>query len=129
MALPSGRRNGEIFALNISPAHGVIRNGISAVLKSMTTFDHRKGVNACPVDVQLSPGTPVEIVDYIIRYLDRHHALLVQIGCVKHEDMVEAQKHPENYQDLLVRVSGFSARFVVLDKEVQDEIIQRSYWV
>ena len=128
MALPSGRRDGDVFALNISPEHGAVRNGISAVLKSITTFDHRKGVNACPVDVQLSPGTPIEIVDYITRYLDKHHALLLQIGCVRHEDMVEAQKHPENYQDLIVRVSGFSARFVVLDKEVQDEIIRRCYW-
>lgn len=128
MALPNGRKAGEIFSLNISPAHGAIHNGISAVLKSMTIFDHRKGVNACPVDVQLSPGTPIEIVDYIAKYLDKHNALLLQIGCVRHEDMVEAQKHPERYQDLLVRVSGFSARFVVLDKEVQDEIIQRSYW-
>ena len=80
------------------------------------------------MDVQLSPGTPIEIVDSIAKYLDKHNALLLQIGCVRHEDMVEAQKHPERYQDLLVRVSGFSARFVVLDKEVQDEIIQRSYW-
>ena len=128
MALPSGRRDGEVFALNISPAHGAIKNGISAVMKSMTAFDHRKGVNACPVDVQLSPGTPVEVVDYITRYLDKHNALLLQIGCVRHEDLVEAQKRPEDYQDLLVRVSGFSARFIVLDREVQDEIIQRSYW-
>lgn len=107
MALPNGRKAGEIFSLNISPAHGAIHNGISAVLKSMTIFDHRKGVNACPVDVQLSPGTPIEIVDYIAKYLDKHNALLLQIGCVRHEDMVEAQKHPERYQDLLVRVSGF----------------------
>ena len=127
-ALPSGRRDKEIFALNISPEHGVMKNGITAVLQSITHFDQRQSSNACPVDVQLSPNTPEEVLDYIVKYLDENNALLLQAGVINHDALKDAQKHPEKYQDLLVRVSGFSARFVVLDKSVQDEIIKRTCW-
>ncbi len=127
-ALPCGRRNGELLSLNIMPEHGMMRNGITSVLQSVTVFDHRKSINACPVDVQLSPNTPVEILEYIIKYLYKHNALLLQVGVVNHQDMVEAQLKPEEYKDLVVRVSGFSAYFVTLDEQTQNEMIERSYW-
>ena len=101
---------------------------MTAALESVTSFDHRQAVNACPVDLQLTPDTPVEILDTVTRYLDQQHALLLQVNVVNKDDLVKAQVHPERYQDLIVRVSGFSARFVMLDKAVQDEIIGRSNW-
>ena len=127
-ALPSGRKSGAVFALNISPEHGALKSGMTAALESVTSFDHRQAVNACPVDLQLTPDTPVEILDTVTRYLDQQHALLLQVNVVNKDDLVKAQVHPERYQDLIVRVSGFSARFVMLDKAVQDEIIGRSNW-
>ena len=42
--------------------------------------------------------------------------------------MLDAQVHPEKHKDLVVRVTGFSAHFIALDKETQNEIIARSYW-
>lgn len=127
-ALPSGRKAKEIFALNIAPGHGNIEKGITAVLKSVTVFDNRQSMNACAIDVHLSPNTPIEVLDYIVKYLDENHGLLLQISVVDHESLVQAQKTPEKYQDLIVRVTGFSARFIALEKSVQDEVIQRSYW-
>ncbi len=127
-ALPSGRKAGAILALNIAPEHGAIQNGLTAVLESVTAFDHRKGINGCPVDLQITPDTPVTVLDAVNRYLNERNALLLQVNVTNREDLIEAQKYPERYQDLIVRVSGFSARFVVLDKSVQDEIIQRSNW-
>ncbi len=50
----------------------------------------------------------------------------VQFNCVSAEALKEAQKHPEKHRDLIVRVAGFSAFFITLDKGVQDEIIARS---
>ena len=127
-ALPSGRKAKELFALNIAPGHGSITNGMTAVLQSVTAFDQRQSVNACATDVQLSPNTPAAVLDYIVKYLDERHGMLLQVSVVDHNALVEAQKTPEKYQDLIVRVTGFSARFVALEKNVQDEIIQRSYW-
>lgn len=127
-ALPSGRKAHEIFALNIAPGHGNISKGVTAVLKSVTSFDNRQSVNACAVDVHLSPNTPGSVIDYIVKYLDENNGMLLQMSVVDHKSLVEAQKTPEKYQDLIVRVTGFSARFIALEKSVQDEIIQRSYW-
>ena len=50
----------------------------------------------------------------------------VQINCISNETLLDAQKHPENYKDLLVRVSGFSAYFTHLPKDVQQEVIDRN---
>ena len=50
----------------------------------------------------------------------------VQFNCVSSETLQDAQMHPENYRDLVVRVAGFSAFFIHLDKSVQDEVIKRT---
>ncbi|MPN43319.1 Choline trimethylamine-lyase [bioreactor metagenome] len=50
----------------------------------------------------------------------------VQVNVVDGATLRDAQKHPENYQDLVIRVAGYSARFVELDKELQDDIIRRT---
>jgi formate C-acetyltransferase len=50
----------------------------------------------------------------------------VQFNCVSSETLKEAQLHPEEYKDLIVRVAGFSAYFVHLDEDLQDEIIKRT---
>jgi formate C-acetyltransferase len=63
-----------------------------------------------------------------VEYLARRDVLFAQFNVVDRDKLIEAQKHPERYQNLIVRVTGFSARFVVLSKNSQDEIIQRSYW-
>lgn len=126
-SLPSGRKRGEVLSLNVAPEHGAVKNGLTAMLESVTTIDHLKGVNACPVDIQLTPDTPVAVLDTANKYLNENNALLLQVTVVNKEDLIEAQKTPEKYQDLVVRVSGFSARFVVLDKEVQNEIIMRDW--
>ena len=50
----------------------------------------------------------------------------VQINCVDRETLIDAQKHPEAHRDLLIRVAGYTAFFVELGKETQDEIIGRT---
>ena len=50
----------------------------------------------------------------------------VQINCVSRETLSDAMEHPENYRDLVVRVSGFSAYFVSLDRAVQEDILHRT---
>ncbi|MEM3743909.1 MAG: glycine radical domain-containing protein, partial [Candidatus Methanomethyliaceae archaeon] len=50
----------------------------------------------------------------------------VQFNVVSKETLIDAQKHPENYRDLIVRVAGYSAYFVELSKSIQDEVIKRT---
>lgn len=127
-ATPDGRKAGEVLSLNIAPAHGTIRNGLTAVIQSVLSFDHALAVNACTIDVHFSANTPVSVLKNINEYIADHNGLLSQFTVANVEEMKKAQEHPERYQDLIVRVTGFSARFTALDKETQDEIIKRSYW-
>ena len=62
------------------------------------------------------------------RYLEQNGALYMQVTIADREEMLDAQLHPQLHKDLVVRVTGFSAHFIALDRETQDEIISRSYW-
>jgi len=126
-ATPDGRLAGNVLSLNSAPRHGNIKNGLTAALNSITSFDHGKTDNASTIDVHLSEGVPSEIIKFINESLSEK-ALYTQIAVTNHEDLVGAYEKPDNYQDLMVRVTGFSARFVALDKETQKEILERSYW-
>jgi pyruvate-formate lyase len=127
-ATPDGRKSGEVLSLNSAPYHGAVKNGLSDVLRSVTAIEHSKFDNASVIDVKLSGRTTPEVIGYIVEYLAKRDVLYAQFTVVDKEKLVEAQKTPERYQDLTVRVTGFSARFVVLPKDTQEEIIQRSCW-
>lgn len=127
-ATPDGRKKGDLISHNCSPGHGNVKDGISSVLRSVTMYEHSLADNASVVDVRLSKGTSSDVIKYINEYLAGKDVLYSQITIANTEDLVKAQKNPEKYEDLVVRVTGFSARFVSLDKETQDEIIKRSCW-
>lgn len=127
-ATPDGRKAGDIVSLNSAPAHGSIKNGLSAVLHSISNVDHSLADNAATVDVKLNAGIPPEIINNILTYAATKDLLYLQFSVVNQDDLINAQQFPEQYQDLIVRVTGFSARFLSLPKETQDEIIRRSYW-
>lgn len=127
-ALPNGRHAGGPLSFNIVPDHGMAHSGLGGILHSVSAIDHRKALNAATVDVQLTANTPIEVIRYIDEYVGSHTATVTQITMANREDMIAAQKNPEKYKDLVVRVTGFSARFIALDRQVQDEIINRCYW-
>jgi formate C-acetyltransferase len=127
-ATPDGRRSGDLLSLNSSPSHGAIRRGLTDVLRSVTAIDHTKVDNASCIDVKLGSGVKPEIISYIVDYLSEKDVLYVQFTVADRERLLDARKHPEQHQDLIVRVTGFSARYVVLPQDTQDEILERSYW-
>lgn len=127
-ATPNGRRAGVPLSLGIAPEHGCVENGVSAVLESVTSFDHRLADNGVPIDIMLDPQMGKKTIRYIHEYLIDKNVLYSQYTMVKLEDLLAAQNDPEKYSDLTVRVTGFSARFVSLDRGTQNEIIKRSYW-
>ncbi len=129
-ATPDGREAFEPLSEGISPVQGADRNGPTAVLKSAAKIDHlRTGgtlLNQKFTPQLLKDETGISKLAHLIRSyfkLDGHH---VQFNVVTAETLQKAQKHPEKYQDLIVRVAGYSDYFVDLTTELQNEIIKRT---
>jgi len=129
-ALPDGRKKGVPFSEGISPVQGADRCGPTAVLKSAAKIDHLKTggtlLNQKFLPDLLTDEKGCQALVHLIRSyfkMDGHH---VQFNVVSETTLRDAQKHPENYRDLIVRVAGYSDYFVDLTEALQEEIIQRT---
>jgi formate C-acetyltransferase len=129
-ATPDGRKVGDFFNDGtISPVMGTDKKGPTAVLKSVGKIEHAKTATHC-LNQKFSPEfLGDEYKDVFIAYmrtfvdLGIHH---IQFNVIDKEILLDAQEHPEKYGDLTVRVAGYSAYFVDLEKEMQDQIIERT---
>ena len=129
-ATPDGRKSGDAFNDGtISPMAGRDKKGPTAVLKSVSKVDpliswnHLFNQSFMP---QYLVGHNAEIfAQYLRTFADLgiHH---IQFTTVGRETLEDAQKHPEKYPTLMVRVAGFAAYFIDLDKNIQDSIIART---
>ena len=129
-ALPDGRRAGEPLSEGISPVQGADLKGPTGVMKSAGKMDHiRTGgtlLNMKFTPQLLSDEQGMSKLIRLIRgyfRMDGHH---VQFNVVSAGILREAQKHPEKYRNLIVRVAGYSDYFVDLTTELQNEIIKRN---
>ncbi|MCP2606592.1 formate C-acetyltransferase/glycerol dehydratase family glycyl radical enzyme, partial [Candidatus Aminicenantes bacterium AC-708-I09] len=129
-ATPDGREAQEPLSEGVSPVQGADRKGPTAVIKSVAKIDHVKtggtllNQKFTPSILQDDEGLD-KLAKLIRTYfkLDGHH---VQFNVVTAETLRDAQKHPEKYRDLIVRVAGYSDYFVDLKTELQNEIIKRT---
>jgi len=129
-ATPEGRKAREPLSEGVSPVQGADRKGPTAVIKSVSKIDHaRTGgtlLNQKFAPELLADEEGLDRLAHLIRTyfkLDGHH---IQFNVVNAETLRDAQKHPEKYGDLLVRVAGYSDYFVNLSTELQNEIIKRT---
>lgn len=129
-ATPDGRYAYEPLSEGISPVQGSDIHGPTSVIKSASKIDHlRTGgtlLNQKFTPQLLDTEDKIEKVVHLIRTyfnLDGHH---IQFNVVNAELLREAQKHPEKYRDLIVRVAGYSDYFVDLGEALQNEIIRRT---
>ena len=108
-------------------------NGPTAVINGVTRCDHSQFGNGMVLDLKFSPSffrNPVHRANFralIDTYFDRG-GMEIQINVIDRETLVAAQREPEKYKNLIVRVSGFSAYFVTLNPTLQDEIIARTQY-
>jgi formate C-acetyltransferase len=127
-ATPDGRKAWTPLADNISPTNGTDVSGPTAVFKSISKISNISQ-SMLLLNMRFSPtAMEGENLDKLISMLKSYWDLggyHVQLNCVTQETLLAAQKNPEKYRDLLVRVGGFSAYFCVLSKEIQDNIISR----
>ncbi len=129
-AMPDGRLRGEPLSEGVSPVQGADRKGPTAVLKSASKIDHvRTGgtlLNQKFTPQLLESEDGLEKVAHLVRAyftMDGHH---IQFNVVTAETLRKAQKNPEKYRDLIVRVAGYSDYFVDLGVDLQNEIIRRT---
>jgi len=131
-ALPSGRRRGDaLYDGGISPGPGLDKKGPTAVLKSCSKIDHISDGRAFLLNQRLSPTQLAGEKGYSLwkAYMDTWYNLgldHIQFNCVSDETLRSAQREPEKYQEVIVRVAGYSAHFVDISRKTQDNIIQRT---
>jgi len=129
-ATPDGRKAGVPLSEGISPVQGADRQGPTAVLKSAAKMDHSR-TGGTLLNMKFSPQVLEgddgldNLKDLIRAYfrLDGHH---IQFNVVDAETLRKAQARPEEYQNLIVRVAGYSDYFVDLGQDLQNEIIART---
>ena len=130
-ALPDGRLATEPLADGVSPRQGNDVNGPTAASNSVAKLDHAQASNGTLYNQKFTPAAVSgeqglkNFVSIIKSFFDKKGSH-VQFNVVDKQTLINAQEHPEDNQDLIVRVAGYSAHFVTLAKEVQDDIINRT---
>lgn len=129
-ATPDGRNAWKVLSEGISPVQGADTNGPTAVIRSAAKIDHIKTggtlLNQKFTPSLLSTEEGCNNLVHLIRAyfrMDGHH---IQFNVVDADMLREAQKHPEDYRDLIVRVAGYSDYFNDLGEDLQNEIICRT---
>lgn len=130
MASPNGRLAHKPVSEGISPEKGADVNGPTAVVKSASKMDHLQ-TGGTLLNQKFTPSVVAgeegldQMANLIRSYfnMDGHH---IQFNVIDRQTLINAQKHPEDYKDLIVRVAGYSDHFRNLSKALQDEIIERT---
>jgi len=130
-ATPDGRRLGEAVTPTLGGDNGRDRSGLTALINSVTVFDHALSAGGLSANFAISPFAfkGEEDVDVLISALLTYFekgGMQAQFNHVSSEKLKEAQQNPENHGNLLVRVAGFSGYFVNQVREIQDQIIERT---
>ena len=127
-ATPDGRKSGMPMANANNPAPGTDKSGLTAMMNSILKPRHDNHAGMVS-NIRFSRETFNKSREKMLQLMDSYfergaaHAMVTVVG---REDLKNAIEHPEDYSDLIVRVGGFSARFVDLKKDVQQEIYDRS---
>ena len=130
-ATPDGRLAGMPVADGVSPSAGKDIHGPTAAANSVSKLDHGIASNGTLYNQKFHPSALSgekgldNFVNMIRSYFDRKGSH-VQFNVVSRDTLLDAQKHPENYKHLVVRVAGYSALFTTLSKSLQDDIIRRT---
>ena len=129
-ASPDGRRRNEPFAANYSPSLFARIDDPVHVVRSYAKPDLGKVINGGPLTIEFdasifnSDENRTKVAS-LVRYFIQCGGHQMQLNAVARETLLDAQKHPENHERLIVRIWGWSAYFVELDRGFQDHVIRR----
>jgi formate C-acetyltransferase len=130
-ATPDGRADRDPLADAISPRQGFDINGPTAYIRSAAKLPHRSLGNGDQLNIRFSPSSvqgedgTKKLREFIQTYFDLS-GMQVQFNVVSTEQLHKAQNDPDAYQNLVVRIAGFSAYFVELNQDMQDDFITRT---
>jgi formate C-acetyltransferase len=129
-ATPDGRRRGQFLSNAVCPVNGADRKGPTSVIKSVGHLGLETAPNGASHTMSFSPSLmripeQREKLKALLRGYDRVGGTCLQVNVIDADTLRQAQQHPDEYGNLLVRVTGYNAYFVGLGKEIQDEIIAR----
>jgi formate C-acetyltransferase len=129
-ATPDGRRRGQFLSNAVCPVNGADRKGPTAVIKSVGKLGLETAPNGASHTMSFSPSLlehpeQRQKLMALLRAYGKVGGTCIQLNVIDADTLREAQKHPDQYRNLLVRVTGYNAYFVGLGKEIQDEIIAR----
>ncbi len=134
-ATPDGRKKGEAISENMGPVHNSTGShdiaGPTALANSVAKADHSLATNGTLMNMRfpqdaVSGQRGRDNLMYFIREYMAKGPMHIQFNIMSAETMRQAQKHPEDYKDMLVRVAGYSAYFVELGTRLQTDLIQRT---
>jgi formate C-acetyltransferase len=125
-ATPDGRFAGSILGNGITPSNGVALSGPTGIMNSVTKLPLKRFYNGLNLNMRLN-GRFVKssALLALIKTYFKKGGMQVQFNMADNETLLNARKYPEQYRDLVVRISGYSATFVDLSKIAQDDIIKR----
>ena len=129
-ATPDGRKTGDPIADASSPCQGRDICGPTAVFNSATKFDHSHYMDGMALNLKIHPTSLqrpdgiTKLEDMTKTYFDQG-GMEIQYNVVDAETLRKAQKNPDDYHNLVVRIAGFSAYFVDMTTEMQNDIISR----
>lgn len=129
-ATPDGRRQGENIAYSISPMQGRDGSGLTAVLNSIAKLPANLAAGSTSAIIEVDPvlfePDKIEHMVVLLHTAFQKGVGQLQFNVTNAETLKKAQAEPDKYQNLAVRVSGFSQKFCLLDKSLQDHIIART---
>ncbi len=130
-ATPDGRLAGTPIADAMSPAQARDKNGPTAIFQSTCCFDHHRFLGGMALNIRMHPSVlandeGLEKLAQMTQAYFEEGGLEVQYNVVDTDTLREAQEEPEKFHDLVVRIAGYSAYFVELDRDLQNDIIARN---
>jgi formate C-acetyltransferase len=129
LATPDGRRAGDYLSQGLTPSRQHKSAEITSAINSAAALDLTK----CPASSLMTLSLPLNGINLAtLASLERVFAMtglgMLQLNCVDKAQLLDARVHPECYQDLIVRLYGYSARFVNLTPEMQEEFLSRTIY-
>lgn len=130
-ATPDGRSGGQPLADGVSPVRGADSSGPTAATNSVAKLDHFIASNGTLLNQKFHPSAVQgenglsNLAALVRSYFDQK-GMHIQFNVIDKNTLIKAQQNPERYRDLVIRVAGYSAQFISLDKAIQDDIIKRT---
>jgi len=128
LATPDGRRSGDYFSQGLTPSRLKKIPCVNDVINSLAALDPSTMAANSVVNIILPSKIPLEGCEGFLRAAADSAIQSLQLNCTSKKELLDAQKHPEKYQNLIIRVTGFSAKFTSLSKGWQDEVISRNFY-